>query len=314
MNITEDGVESVIYDHDQALIARIAWLYYNDGLTQSEIGELLSMSRIKVSRLLDTGRETGLIQIRVNSLHHGCHETESALIHRYGLSDCRVIPNGAPQSHSDRLGGAAAQFLMQKLQPGNLLAVGWGETVSSAIRKLGHTAQERGIGLVTLTGGVQTYVDGMRAANWDRGIHILPAPLVVSDPALARALKSEAGIAGLLDMALSADFKLVGVGGLNATATVVRQGYIAPAEVEPLRRKGAVGDILFHFFDKAGEALDLPLHERVISVGFGRLRDTKNVIGVAGGLEKVEAIRGAVQGRLIDILITDEETGLKLLD
>ncbi|WP_236858224.1 sigma factor-like helix-turn-helix DNA-binding protein [Cereibacter sphaeroides] len=42
-------------DFDEALMARVAWLYYNDGLTQNEVGEILNISRIKVSRLLDQG-------------------------------------------------------------------------------------------------------------------------------------------------------------------------------------------------------------------------------------------------------------------
>ena len=38
------------------------------------------------------------------------------------------------------------------------------------------------------------------------------------------------------------------------------------------------------------------------------------VIGLAGGHEKVEAVLGALRGRYIDILITDELTGIELLE
>lgn len=309
-------MEAVSNEAEQALIARIAWLYYNDGLTQSEIGDLLAMSRIKVSRLLDAGREAGLIQIRVNTLHHGCHEAEVALKARFGLADCRVIPAARGDlvpALSARLGEAAAQYLMQKLQPGQMLAAGWGETVSASLRKLGHVAQERQISLVTLTGGVQTYVDGLRAANWERNVFIVPAPLVVGDADLARMLGQERSVATLLDMAVAADFKLVGLGGVEANATVVKQGFIAPSEVEPLRRMGAVGDVLFRFFDREGRELDLPLHDRVIGIGLDRLRETRNVIAAAGGKDKVAPIRGAIRGRLLDILITDEDTARQLL-
>lgn len=310
-------MEAVSTDAEQALLARIAWLYYNDGLTQSEIGDLLSMSRIKVSRLLDSGRETGLIQIRVNTLHHGCHEAELALKERFDMTDCRVIPS-VSGSHdpglSSRLGEAAAQYLMQKLKQGQMLAAGWGETVSASLRKLGHVAQERQISLVTLTGGVQTYVDGLRAANWERNVFIVPAPLVVEDADLAARLTRERSIATLLDMAVAADFKLVGLGGLSLDSTVVKQGYITQAEVEPLRRMGAVGDVLFRFYDRDGHELDLPLHDRVIGTGVTRLRETRNVIAVAGGPDKVQPILGAARGRLFDILITDEDTARHLLE
>jgi DNA-binding transcriptional regulator LsrR (DeoR family) len=40
----------------------------------------------------------------------------------------------------------------------------------------------------------------------------------------------------------------------------------------------------------------------------------KHVIGVAGGDHKVDAIKGALRGKYIHSLITDEKTALKLLD
>lgn len=306
-------MDTPVFDLDDALIARVAWLYYNDGLTQSEIGEILSLSRIKVSRMLDQGRESGLIQIRVNSLHHGCLELEKKLCERFGIADCRVIPDGQEAALNARLGEAAAQYLMQKLQPGSLLAVGWGDTVSRTIRKLGHVAQAREIGLVTLTGGVQTYVDGMRTANWGHDVFVVPAPLLVASPELRGALASERSVATLLNMALGADYKLVGIGGITDQSTVVTQGFISPAEVEPLRRMGAVGDILCRFYDREGRQIDLPLHERVIGIGLDKLKDSARVVGVAGGPEKVGPIRAALTGGLLDILITDESSASRLI-
>ena len=46
----------------------------------------------------------------------------------------------------------------------------------------------------SLTGGVQTYVEGMRE-DWHRNVNIIPAPLVVSTPELAQALMQEPTVA-----------------------------------------------------------------------------------------------------------------------
>ncbi|MDT0684283.1 sugar-binding transcriptional regulator [Roseicyclus sp. F158] len=306
--------EQMQADTDDALLARVAWLYYNDGLTQSEVGELLNISRIKVSRLLDAGRTSGLIQVRINSRQQGCLELETLMKRQFGLSDCRVIPNSSIDDVNLRLGQAAAQYLMQKLSHGETLSVGWGETVAHSIRMLGHTAQERGIGLYSLTGGVRTYVEGMREANWNRNVNVLPAPLVVSTPELAQALLQEPSISTLMARALEADYKLVGIGGLSETATVVTQGYIPAGEVDPLRRSGARGDILFRFYDRQGQDLSIPLHDRVVGVDLEQLRNTDRVIGAAGGPAKVGPILSALRGDILDILITDEPTALALLD
>ena len=40
----------------------------------------------------------------------------------------------------------------------------------------------------------------------------------------------------------------------------------------------------------------------------------KNVIGIAVGNKKVNAIKTAINSNLINVLITDEKTGLSLLE
>ncbi|MEO1989187.1 MAG: sugar-binding transcriptional regulator [Martelella sp.] len=300
-------------DTDEELLTRIAWYYYNDGLTQSDIGEKLGMSRIKVSRLLESGRRSGIIQVRINSRYQGCLSLEREVKERYGLQEAYVVPKLPENNPSDRLGQAAAQFLMQRLEPGDLLAVGWGETVSNTMQRLGHVANERSIGLVSLTGGVGTYVDGMRTANWGSSVHLVPAPLVVRDPAVASTLSHEPAVANLLDMALNASYQLVGIGEISPSSTVVRSGYVTPDEIEPLRRKGAVGDILCQFFNDQGEVLDLPFHDRVIGVKLAGLSRAEKVVAAAGGLHKVQAIHAALKGRFAGILITDETTAEGLM-
>lgn len=300
-------------DADEETLTRIAWYYYSDGLTQNEIGDRLNMSRIKVSRLLESGRRSGIIQVRINSRYQGCLVLEQQLKERYGLIEAHVVPRLEKEDANDRVGQAAAQFFMQRLQLGDLLAVGWGATVSNAIQRLGHVANERGIGLVSLTGGVSTYVDGMRTANWGNSVHLVPAPLLVRDPEVARNLAAEPAVANLLDMALNATYQLVGIGELAADSTVVRSGYITPAEVEPLRHRGAVGDILCQFFDSEGRVLDLPLHERVIGVKLQALTTAAKVVAAAAGLPKVRAIHAALKGKFVGILITDESTAEGLI-
>lgn len=45
---------------EEEQVARIAWFYYHDGLTQSEISDRLGLTRLKVSRLLEKGHQSGI--------------------------------------------------------------------------------------------------------------------------------------------------------------------------------------------------------------------------------------------------------------
>ena len=49
------------------LLSRIAWMYYNDEMTQKEIADRLGLSRIKVLRLLKQAREEGIVEIKIKT-------------------------------------------------------------------------------------------------------------------------------------------------------------------------------------------------------------------------------------------------------
>ena len=83
-----------------------------------------------------------------------------------------------------------------------------------------------------------------------------------------------------------------------------------------------VGEINYQPFDAEGQLVDHPelriLMRRVVSVDSRRLqalsrREERYVIAVAGGRGKAEAVRGAVNGKFMNVLVTDEDVALSLL-
>ena len=77
---------------EEELVARVAWCYYHDGLTQNDIGERLGLPRLKISRLLEKGRQSGVIRVQINSRYEGCLALETELQQRFGLKLVRVMP------------------------------------------------------------------------------------------------------------------------------------------------------------------------------------------------------------------------------
>ena len=78
--------------------------------------------------------------------------------------------------------------------------------------------------------------------------------------------------------------------------------------------QNAVGDILSHFIDKDGNPVATDVESRLISTDLDDLRAMENVIGVAGGPEKHDAIRAVLKSSCLDVLVTDELTAQALLD
>lgn len=307
----EDWTDSP--DESEELVAQVAWYYYNDGLRQGDIADRLGLSRVKVSRLLDRGRQTGLIEVQINSRYEGGLRMQEELIQRFSLVDARVIPSLEEAPADTRIGQAAAKFLARWLQPHDLLAIGWGRAVNAALRALSPTLIKRDISLVSLTGGVSSYVAGIGTNGALSDVHLIPTPLRVSTPAFAEMLTREPYVRNVLSMALTARMAIVGIGATSRTATLVHDGYCTMAEIELFVRQGAVGDILGYFYDRDGSILSLDLHNHVVAVKPDELKRIPSIVGAAAGPEKVGPILGALRGKLINILITDETTARDIL-
>ena len=107
---------------------------------------------------------------------------------------------------------------------------------------------------------------------------------------------------------------LVGIGALEPSKLLASSGNVfSNEELEMLRSRGAVGDICVRFFDAQGKPVLMPLDDRVISMSLEQLKRVKRSVGVAGGKRKHEAIRGALLGGLINVLITDRFTAERLV-
>jgi lsr operon transcriptional repressor len=308
----------------EELLVRVSWFYYKDELTQDEIARRLGLSRASVGRMLERARKIGLVTINLNADCFDAFELSSALRQTFGLREALVVPD-YDREPSDRavlnarVGLGGAQFISTHLRPGATLGVGWGDTVA---RVIGATnfGPVGPVHLVTLTGGVDGYLQTIISSKGEMSTDtktttatVIPSPIVASTPALAAALKAEPTIQALLERARRVEHAIVGVGTPATDATLVRLGYLTATEATRLRERGVVGDILGQFFDSRGKILRLPIHSRRIGIELGDLKTIPNVIGVAGGLHKTEAILGALRGGYLDVLVTNEQVAHQLL-
>ncbi|WP_047680744.1 MULTISPECIES: transcriptional regulator LsrR [Xenorhabdus] len=301
---------------EEELLARVAWFYYHDGLTQGDIGELLGLSRLKVSRLLEKGRKSGVIHVQINSRYEGCLELEDTLKKHFNLNKVRVLPDLEGINPNTRLGTGAAHLLMSLIEPRQLLAIGFGEAPMCTLQHLSGFISSQQIQLVTLSGGVGPYMTGIGQLDADCPVSIIPAPLRASTQQVATTFREERSVRDVILTACAADIAVVGIGAINQRqqATIMRSGYISDGEQLMFGRKGAVGDILGHFFNTEGELVDdIDIHQELIGLTLSELKTIPNVIGVAGGIEKAEAIVAALKGGYISSLVTEEKTARAML-
>ena len=143
----------------------------------------------------------------------------------------------------------------------------------------------------------------------------LPAPGVVGAKATRDVFLEDPFVREAMSLYNQITMALVGIGSVSPSNLLAQSGNIfSNEELNMLRKKKAVGDILLRFFDADGIPVASSLNDRVVSMELEQLKEVYRAIGIAGGSRKFAAIRGALRGRLINILITDSCTAEELVD
>lgn len=305
---------------DSELKARAAWHYYVEGLTQEQIAEQLGIGRIKVHRILSAARDEGVVQFRIREEVAQCIRLEKQLVERYGLSRAIVVPSPASAATAPRLiGHAAAAYLAEAINPGDVIALGWGRTLKFAINELNRKAVAR-TSVVSLLGGL-THAQPLNPTEsaWDLAekIHaecyLLPVPVYADLPEQRDAFMAQRSVEDVTQRARRANMALISVGTLSDDSPIASYGFIRTKEFEELRAAGAVGDILCHFVDAEGRTIDHTVNQRVCALPLDELRDMRSVVLVSGGVEKIPALRAALTRIKVATLITDEAAAEGLL-
>jgi len=309
------------HEQERALMARVAWLYYHRGLTQQDIGDRLGLSRVKVVRLLARAREEGIVQIRVDHPSLRFVELEEKLRQVFGLKEAIVVPSGETEEQTrEAIGQFGAMFLERSLAPGDVIGTAWGVTLREVARHL-RPLSIPGITVVQLMGGLNAGglinpLDIARAVadKLQGNLQMLYTPAFVDSASIRAALLSDHRVAQTLRAGASATKALVGIGDVSGESSLVRWGALSTGELDEAVRRGAVGDILGRHFDAYGRPIESPLAERVIALSLESLRTIPQVIAFAGGRRKADAILGALRGRYVHVLITDEATARLVLE
>lgn len=300
-------------NYEESLMVKAAWYYYFENLTQQAIADRLCISRMRVIKLLETARQTGVIQFRLRSDGVGMMEVSRRLMQKYHLKDVFIIPApDAGASPNEAVARAGAMYVADRLGDNACINVGYGDTLSRTLNHLATMVQSP-VTCISLTGGVSYYLPNARSTIFNARLVLMPAPLLASTPEMAAAMLAESSVSEILRMASLSSFTLVGIGAMDDSATIIKSGMLSQADLLQLRTSRAVGDVLCHFLGADGQLIPTPIEDRLIATPLDGLKAMPNVVGLAAGAQKVEAIRAVLRGGYLDVLITDEATADLLL-
>ena len=307
------------------LMTKVARLYYEQGLRQPEIAKQLSISQAMVSRLLSGAQSEGIVRTTVTPPAGVYPEIEEELERMYGLKDAVVADCAVDTAdHVLRaIGSAAASYLETTLGADEIVGISsWSETLLRMVGSMQPLSRAAGNHVVQILGGIGNPTAEAHAIQLTTQLasllkaepHFLPAPGVTASAEATAHYLAEPPVAETHSYFERLTIALVGIGALRPSRLLGESGNVfSEQELDELDRLGAVGDICLRFFDESGIPLDSGFGERVIGLSLEQVRRVPRAVGVAGGADKFEAIRGALEGRLVNVLITDRFTAERLV-
>lgn len=309
---------------EQRLLVKIATQYYNEGKKQSEIARQLDLSQSFVSRALSRCLNEGIVKISIVQPTDVYMYIEEQLQNKYSLAQAIVVDVAKDAGDNEikrTIGSAAAHYLQTSLPENALVGVSsWSGTIREMLEQL-HPLNVKAKGVVQLLGGVgingnvqASMLTHSLAAMMNCRPYLLPSQSIERTVDYKNSLLSTEEVRSVVDMFGRVDIALMGIGMLEPSQLLKNSGNYYHADMlEELARRGAVGDICLHYFDIEGNPVLEPDEDPVIGMDLELVKHCPRVIALAGGLEKTQAIKGALNGGYVDILITDCHTAAQLI-
>ncbi len=316
---------------DERLIYKVCSLYYQDNMNQQEVGEFLGVSRSSVLRMLQKGRDLGIVTIELhNPRFYDYGDMEKTLEKAYGLKDVLIVENSVLDTRSEAASymfGTASDYLHSFFKEGDRIGVAMGNTLNNVVstnktyekhKDLLFVALEGSISRITVNGtDVQGNELARKFADKFGGTYSqFLSPAVFSDWKVLDFFMKEKALNYILDEFKKLNVVVVGIGVPDGTEhTLSKAGYITESERKTLVEYGAAGDMCLQFYDKDGSTDKYHFfNDRVAAMRLEDVRKVPRKIGIAGGERKVNAVLGAIRGGYINVLITDTECARRLIE
>ena len=300
------------------LAATAARRFYLEGVSKSEIAAELGLSRFKVARMLDWARATGLVRIELDT--RGVIDLDLSVRLRAALALRHCVVIAAPEDDEallrGALGRAAADLLAEIVEPGDVLGLAWARSLMAMRTSLTRLAA---CDVVQLTGALSLPSDDSsielvralaRKSNGQGFFYY--APMVVPDAATARALRTQPDIARAIERYPDVTKAVIGVGAWRqGLSTVV--GALTEQERREIYDLGVRAELSGVQIDGEGNPVTTPLTNRLIGIDADQLHAVPDVIAVAYGTAKVDAVHAGIRGGFITSLVTHAPMASALL-
>lgn len=293
--------------------AAMARRFYLEGKSKIQIADEFGVSRFKVARVLESAVEQELVRIEIRVPAELDAERSDALRARFGLRHVVVAESPADTADDtpdpEHLGEVAADLLGELVAEGDVLGLAWGRStihMAAALRQLPPCTVVQLTGVYDAGTAERGSVEAVRRAAAVAGgeAHPIYAPMLLPDPGTAAALRGQPGIAAAFEYFDKVTLAAVSIGSFEAGISSMHD-MLSARERDQYASLGVAAEMSAHLFAADGRRIGRDLGERCITVEAERLRRIPEVVAIAGGRRKAEAIGAVLRSGLVTSLVTD---------
>ncbi len=306
----------------ESIVIEAAWMYYHEGLNQTEIADALGVSRATVVNYLQEAKKRGFIRISLAPSAFTTHRLAQELREKFNLQAAYVVPDGTGSEEDQlmRVARGAAEWLPGLLEPGDRLGVSWGRTVYEVAEAL-EQSQTKDLTVSQLVGSMATpygFTAEICSAHMAQRLGAncinLHAPAVLSDPDLAARLRAEPIIRDQIDALSHCNKAIFAAGSCNHESHIVGSALASHADLDWYVKNGATGVLCGRFIDREGHSVPGDLDARMIGVELNNLLNLEMGMLVSVGEDKVVPMLSAIAGGYVTHVVTSSATASAMLN
>jgi len=307
------------------LATLIARRFYLDGRNKVEIADEFRVSRFKVARLLESARDQGLVRIEISYPGAIDVELSARIKDTFQLQHAVVVDTHDEHEVAlrKRLGLAAAELLSEIVTSDDVLGLAWSRSVSAMATELRQLPE---ISVVQLTGALShaeessssitdgSSIDVVREVARISGgpAYLFFAPFLVPDAGTAQALLQQPDVARAFSKIASVTKAVVGIGRWAPAQSTM---YEAASDDEQRKMSAAdvCADVSGVFLAADGTPMHTFLNDRMVAITAEQMAAVPEVIAIPYGINKRTAVLAAIQGGMVNSLVTHSSMATSLL-
>lgn len=244
----------------------------------------------------------------------GLPQLEEKLSKALGIKKVIILPGSSAENSMvlRDMGKITSKVLREITNPKDIIGITGGSTMAVVAEETIQEKKARDITVIPARGGLGREVENQSnsiAAKLGQRLggsyRLLYVPDGLEEEALGLILKNEE-VKESMEMINNMNTLLLGIGRADIMA---QRRNLSEKRIEELTREGAVAEALGHYFDIEGREV---WEYKTVGLSLDKFKELENVIGVAGGEDKAEAIIAVSTLNKNMTLVIDEAAANKI--